>query len=412
MAGGDIDVIFTADDRDVSAGIDKLKMKAGGFAAEWAKASGKVKEQLTGFKNVGPAVVGAIAASMGLATKAVMDYSEKNDLVAGSLKQLQMASTETWTAIGRDISGLLGGEAAQLIRWLERVRQGAVDGLAGLFSSDADEVGAQMKATEDMIKGAKDAAAIRRETMAIQASMLEADGKSVEAAKIRALMEKESTLQRIASLGLTDSAEKAQLIRLAEMKRVQTVNAAVAAAAAAEKDKEAKLMAEAVRGDKEERENREREAAEAKARQQAKERLDLELAAQAIDALKGTARKEEIQQMERELELRRRILDITNNELLTAQDKKDAVESLQQIAALELAGIKPETERARRLDQIEAGLNFGRSLAFAATGLGVGGAGSNQGGMLTVATQTRDAGVRTAKAVEKLVERGVVGRFS
>jgi hypothetical protein len=402
MAGGDIDVIFTADDKDVSAGLDRLAKKAGGFSAEMAKATGKVKEQLGGFKNIGPAAGGAIAAGFAGAAKAVMDYSEKNDLVAGSINRVKLASQELWTGIGRDISGLLGGEGADVLRWVEKVRGGLVDGIAGLFNSDAAGVTEAQKATENMIKGAKDAAAIRRESMQIEAALLDAQDKTVEAAKIRALLEKESTLERINGLNLTNSAEKAGLIALAEKKRAMDVQRAIDQEAAKRKATEDKLDKEAADGDAKDRQAKEATAEQEAARDAARERLDLELAGYEIDAMRGTLKKDEITKMEKELELRKKITDIRSNDLLSAADKDRAINTLRNLTAIETANIKPDRDRGPAFTQFEAGINAGGA-ALAAAG---------SGAVLPVQVATRDAAVRTAKAVEKIAEKGLSARFA
>jgi len=402
MAGGDIDVIFTADDKDVSAGLDRLAKKAGGFSAEMKKASDKVKEQFAGFKNIGPAAGGAIAAGFAGAAKAVMDYSEKNDLVAGSINRVKLASQELWTGIGRDISGLLGGEGADVLRWVEKVRGGLVDGIAGLFNSDAAGVTEAQKATENMIKGAKDAAAIRRESMQIEAALLDAQDKTVEAAKIRALLEKESTLERINGLNLTNSAEKAGLIALAEKKRASDVQRAIDQEAAKRKATEDKLDKEAADGDAKDRQAREATAEQEAARDAARERLDLELAGYEIDAMRGTLKKDEITKMEKELELRKKITDIRSNDLLSAADKDRAINTLRNLTAIETANIKPDRDRGPAFTQFEAGINAGGA-ALAAAG---------SGAVLPVQVATRDAAVRTAKAVEKIAEKGLSARFA
>jgi hypothetical protein len=400
MAGGDIDVIFTADDKDVSAGLDRLAKKAGGFSAEMAKATGKVKEQLGGFKNIGPAAGGAIAAGFAGAAKAVMDYSEKNDLVAGSINRVKLASQELWTGIGRDISGLLGGEGAEVLRWVEKVRGSIVNGL--VFWKDTDEIDGAMKATENMIKGAKDAAAIRRESMQIEAALLDAQDKTVEAAKIRALLEKESTLERINGLNLTNSAEKAGLIALAEKKRASDVQRAIDQEAAKRKATEDKLDKEAADGDAKDRQAKEATAEQEAARDAARERLDLELAGYEIDAMRGTLKKDEITKMEKELELRKKITDIRSNDLLSAADKDRAINTLRNLTAIETANIKPDRDRGPAFTQFEAGLNAGGA-ALAAAG---------SGAVLPVQVATRDAAVRTAKAVEKIAEKGLSARFA
>jgi hypothetical protein len=400
MAGGDIDVIFTADDKDVQAGLDRLAKKAGGFSAEMKKASDKVKEQFAGFKNIGPAAGGAIAAGFAGAAKAVMDYSEKNDLVAGSINRVKLASQELWTGIGRDISGLLGGEGAEVLRWVEKVRGSIVNGL--VFWKDTDEIDGAMKATENMIKGAKDAAAIRRESMQIEAALLDAQDKTVEAAKIRALLEKESTLERINGLNLTNSAEKAGLIALAEKKRASDVQRAIDQEAAKRKATEDKLDKEAADGDAKDRQAKEATAEQEAARDAARERLDLELAGYEIDAMRGTLKKDEITKMEKELELRKKITDIRSNDLLSAADKDRAINTLRNLTAIETANIKPDRDRGPAFTQFEAGINAGGA-ALAAAG---------SGAVLPVQVATRDAAVRTAKAVEKIAEKGLSARFA
>jgi hypothetical protein len=404
MNGGDIDVIFTADDKDVAAGLERLKQKAGGFAGEWSKATAKVKEQFTGFKNLGPAVGGAIAAGFALSTKAVLDYSQKNDMVAGSLNRMKLASDNLWTGMGRDISGLLGGEAADFLRWVESARTSIVNGL--VFWKDTDGIDGAMKATENMIKGAKEAALIRREELQIRAAMLESEGKSVESAKIRALLEKESTLERINGMNLTNSAEKAGLIKLAEAKRLQDVRKAEQDladrnAANIKANTDAMIQIEA-QLDREDAAKREAVELDKQARAAAKERLELDLAGYEIDALRGARSKEEIATMERELDLRRKITDIRSNDLLSAADKDRAINTLRNLTAIETANIKPDRDRGPAFTQFEAGINAGGA-ALAAAG---------SGAVLPVQVATRDAAVRTAKAVEKIAEKGLSARFA
>lgn len=396
--GGDIDVIFTADDREVSAGMDRLKMKAGGFAGEMAKANAKVKEQLTGFKNLGPAAGAAVGAAFGLATKAVMDYADKNDLVKGSLDSLKRASAEVWTSIGRDISaGGIGG-VVEFIETIDSARQASVDWIAGLFNSDVEGVGKAMKDTENLIKAEKERRAIKEESARIEADILATSGDALGAATARARMDREAALKRINDMGLTAGGDKDRLIGLVEKK----YNADVMKARQDEADRRAKAQEDANAKDKaaddKARAAREKADDEAKARADAKERLDMELAAADLEARRSSMKKADVIRAEKELDLRKKIFDISQNELLTAEDKTNAIARLQQLSEAEtgslLRGLAPKDSTV----SVDTGISATRSTFAAARG----------GAGLTIAQQTRDASMRTAKAVEKIANNGVV----
>ena len=400
---GDIDVIFTADDKDVSVGLDRLARKAGGFSAEMAKATGKVKEQLTGFKNIGPAVGGALAASVGIASKAVLDYAEKNDLVRSKLDAIRSASQNLWTGIGRDISNLLGGEGADLLRWAERMRQGLVDGIAGALNPEAGGVGEANRATEEMIAAAKQAAALRAEEKSLRASILADEGDTVAAARLRAQEERRAALERLNALKLQDGAEKAALVRLIDRRAALTVQMAVEKKAAEERAKYEKALAEDTRLDA--RDRSDREAVERYKEQQAlaRERLDFELEAARVAAMRGKATAEEVERAERELNLRQKLAELNKNEYLSDAEKAAAAAQLRKFSESEALGRSKESKA--KVIAIDGGINAtGGAIAAA-----VGAAAAPQ---VLVAKQTRDASLRTAKAVEQIARNGLSAAFA
>jgi hypothetical protein len=118
--------------------------------------------------------------------------------------------------------------------------------------------------------------------------------------------------------------------------------------------------------------------------------------------MRGTLKKDEITKMEKELELRKKITDIRSNDLLSAADKDRAINTLRNLTAIETANIKPDRDRGPAFTQFEAGINAGGA-ALAAAG---------SGAVLPVQVATRDAAVRTAKAVEKIAEKGLSARFA
>ena len=402
--GGDIDVIFTADDREVGAGLDRLKMKAGGFAGEWAKASNKVKESFTGFRNIGPAVGMAFASGFALAGKAILDYAGKNDLARGSLDALQRAGQRTWTAIGRDISSVGSGPLVDIIDKLERVRQGAVDAVAGIFSSDAEGVGQAMRDTEAMIKSADEHKKIRAETLKIEADLLASNGDSVGAAKKRAMLEREANLERINQMGLTDGPDKARLIGLVNSKAKSDIQDAVNKKAADEKAKFDREWEANGRLDEQDRRARERADEDAKAREAAKERLNIEIRGAAIDAMRGTARAEEIARAEKELDLARKVMDIRGNGLLSEADKKGAISALSSLSEMEMAG--GATRRGYQdWRTVPVSGNVGGATLAAVAGSG------QRSPLMTLAQKQLSAGERTAKAVEKMAAEGLPARL-
>jgi hypothetical protein len=398
MAGGDIEVIFKANDRDVAAGLDRLAVKAGGFSGEMAKANAKVKEQLTGFKNLGPAAGAAVGAAFGLATKAVMDYADKNDLVQGSLDSLKRASADVWTSIGRDISAGGVGGVVEFIKTIDGARQATVNWIAGLFNDDAEGVGKAMKETENLIKAEKERRAIKEESARIEADILATSGDALGAATIRARMDRDAALKRINDMGLTAGADKDGLMALVENK----YNADVLKARQDEADRRAKAQNDANAKDKAEddkvRAAREKADDEARARAAARERLDMELAAADLESKRANMKKDEVIRAEKELDLRRKIFEISENELLTADDKAGAIERLRAISEGETASLLKGAAPKIGTVSLDTGISASRT-AFAAARGGAG---------MTIAQQTRDASLRTAKAVEKIASGGVV----
>lgn len=398
-SGGDIEVLFTADDRDVSAGMDRLARKAGGFAGEMAKAGDKVKEQFTGFKNLGPAAAGAVAAGFGLATKAVMDYVGKNDIALGQLNSLKRASAEVWTAIGRDISAGGIGQVVELIQQVDKLRQKAVDGLSWIMGGDPKGVGEAMKATENMIKAAAEQKTLKTEGLRLEEQIAAAAGDSVKAAQIKAQLEKEAALERLNSLNVTNSPEKERLKQLIEDK----TSGDVAAAKKAANDEMQKLMdaewEKTLQGEQQDKREREKLDQQKQQRDEALERFAIDMQAAELDAKRSGMKKEEIVRAEKELELRRKILEINGNDVLLQGDKAAAIEKLRALSEVEVGlalGKKGDEKQWRSLES--SGNVSGATLAAA-------GATRNAG--MTIAVTTRDATLRTAKAVERIAERGV-----
>lgn len=400
--GGDIEVIFNADDRDVANSLDRLASKAGGFAGEWAKATNKIKEQFTGFKNIGPAVGMAIGAAFTAAGKAVLDYADKNDFVRQQLESVKRATADTWTAIGRDIASQGTGNLAEYIRTVERARQATVDFVAGLISSDAGEVGTQMKAQEELTRVGRESLLIKREAAAIEAKLAQDSGDNVKAARIRAMAEREAALERINQMNLTAGPEKDRLIGLVDEKARSDIRKAREEDAKAKQQEFDRQWAENGRLDAADRAKREKADDDARRRAEAKQNLDFELQAAAIDAMRGTATKDEIKAMESRLELARKIAEVNRNDLLSAQDKQAAAEKLTALSGVELAGALGSQKEAR-YTSIESGINASFASVSAASRA------SNP--MMTVAVKSLAVHERTARAVEKLAADGVPAKL-
>jgi hypothetical protein len=403
--GGDIEVIFNADDRDVANSLDRLASKAGGFAGEWSKATNKIKEQFTGFKNIGPAVGMALGAAFTAAGKSVLDYADKNDLVKGQLDDLKRAFNETWTAIGRDIASDGTGNMAEYIRTTERARQATVDFIAagiGIFNDDMPGVFAAMKTGEQQTKEAKDLRNIKAETLRLESELLAASGNNVGAARNRARAERDATLSRINEMGLTDGPEKTRLLGLVDEKLRIDMQKAREADAKAKQQEFDRQWAENGRLDAADRAKREKADDDARRRAEAKQNLDFELQAAAIDAVRGTATKDEIKAMESRLELARKIAEVNRNDLLSTQDKQAAAEKLTALSGVELAGALGSQKEAR-YTSIEAGVNASVASVSAAA------RGTNP--MMTVAVKSLAVHERTARAVEKLAADGVPAKL-
>ena len=283
------------------------------------------------------------------------------------------------------------------------MRQGLVDGIAGALNPEAGGVGEANRATEEMIAAAKQAAALRAEEKSLRASILADEGDTVAAARIRAQEERRAALERLNALKLQDGAEKAALVRLIDRRAALTVQMAVEKKAAEERAKYEKALAEDTRLDA--RDRSDREAVERYKEQQAlaRERLDFELEAARVAAMRGKATAEEVERAERELNLRQKLAELNKNEYLSDAEKAAAAAQLRKFSESEALGRSKESKA--KVIAIDGGINAtGGAIAAA-----VGAAAAPQ---VLVAKQTRDASLRTAKAVEQIARNGLSAAFA
>lgn len=405
MASGDLEVLFTADDKAVSTSMDKLARQAGGFSKRMAEASGNIQKQLLGFSNIGPAAAGAFGVAFGLASKATLDYASKNDLVLGSLERLKSASRETWTAIGRDIAGGGVDTATEFVRTIERARQETVDFVALLLSGGTSKLASDaVKENEKAIAVEKARLSVLEQTRGVQAQIASIRGDDLVAVRLQAEIEREAALKKANEL--TDGPEKSKLVELINLAAVEKV--AKAQREFEEEQRKAhdqslkEASAESKRNDENiKRINEELDASELK-RKIAAENLEIQMAEADLDLLRLTGTKQLVALEEERLKTRKEILDIQRTEGLNEAQKSAAIARIEGVSTAKLASLSnaPQKTEDQRARLVGSGLNA-TGLTVAA-GLGVGG---------VVASQTRDFTKRTAEAVEKIAKGGSVAVF-
>lgn len=412
--GGDIEVLFTADDRDVSEGMDRLKRKAGGMAAEWAKANDKVKEQFTGFKNFGPAAMGAVTAAYGMAIRAAMDYRDKNSYINAQMEDLETASRRVWTNIGRDISA--GGVAwlTDTVNLIEDVRVGLVDTLSPAFRELGDLmtgqaigngvvddmiVGDAMRAHELMDKEAKDRLAVEKEIFRLSIDTERVKGGGDSAKRMEIELQRKDALRNLDAMNLSGGSDKENLRSMIEERAKWALHMVQLEADQREqKDREEMNRAEELARKKEETARREQDALSI-----ARQRAELDVQAVEAESRRGKETKKVVDSELEEIDLARKILDVRQNEALTSVQKLDLINRLQDVSAATVKGILSGSSGMRPdFYGVQSGVNSSAAVTRSANG----------GPTMNIAVQTRDAAQRTARAVEKIAERGLTAVFA
>jgi len=358
----DMTVSWGLDASGATSGLESVARSARSNSMEAtaavSQATKSMEKQFLGMQTLGPAVFGGLGTAAGLAVKSVYDYAKMNDQAAGSLRSLEEAGNRTWTAIGRDISGLLDGPLGSLINGIESARQSTVDFLSagyriigqgvGLLDANdggIDKVEEARKAAEIQTKMIKSRMETERFIGDLMAARYEKEGSLVEAAEIRARKFREQSMKELQSKGVTGP----------DLTRAQN----------AINDEADKMVRDA----RDEQNTRQRKSlndnADFEARKSKRlEDLGFERQAASIETMRLEGRKKEADLLQLELDTKKKISELSKDELLTAEQRAQAMDDVRAGAAAQRSAIENQKEDAGRstIRRLQSGLNGGAAL--------------------------------------------------
>jgi len=358
----DMTVSWGLDASGATGGLESVARTArkSGMEATAAvsQATKSMERQFLGMQTLGPAVFGGLGTAAGLAVKSVYDYSKMSDQAAGSLRSLEEAGNKTWTAIGRDISGLMDGPLGSFIGGIESARQSTVDflsagyrmigqGIGLLDANDGgiDKVEEARKAAEIQTKAIKSRLETERFIGDLMAARYEKEGSLVEAAEIKARKFREQSMKDLQSKGVSGQ----------DLTRAQT----------AINDEADKMVRDA----RDEQNARQRKAQNDNAdfdarRAKRLEDLGFERQATTIETMRLEGRKKEADLLQLELDTKKKISEISKDELLTAEQRREALDDIRSGAAAQRSAIENQKEDMGRATtrRLQSGLAGGAAL--------------------------------------------------
>jgi hypothetical protein len=358
----DMTVSWGLDASGATSGLEAVARSARSNSMEAASAVGQatrsMERQFLGMQTMGPAVFGALGTAAGLAVKSVYDYAQMSDYAASRLQSLEEQGKKTWTAIGRDISGLADGDGGGLVGMLESVRQGTVDLLAVGIRAAGQRLGLMDRA-DGTITDVEDArAAEELKTRRIKsrleserfindlmAQRYEKEGSLVEAAELKARKFREQSLKEL-------SAKKVEGSDLTDARNAI--------------DAEAEKM---VRDARDQQNARQRKTIEDNASFEARkskrlEDLGFDRQAMTIETMRLEGRKKEADLLQLELDTKKKISEISKDELLTAEQRRAALDDIRSGAAAQRSAIENQKEDTGRstFRRLQGGLAGGAAL--------------------------------------------------
>ena len=250
-----------------------------------------------------------------------------------------------------------------------------------------------MRDMEQLDKAAREKLVIERELARVATETARVKGQADSAARLEVEMRRKEELRALNDLGLPNGADKNMLTFAINEKAKWSLKAIDDEARARQtKDAEEKKREEESLRRKEEAKIKEEESIEL-----AQKRAELEMQAMEWEARRGKEADKIVDAQLNEIEIERKRLDIKHDDALSWSQKYDLINRLQAIGAANEADILKRGGKTRDVVAVASGINVSGGALSAARG----------GATLTVATQTRDAAMRTAKAVEKIADYGV-----
>lgn len=342
-------VKWGADTTDFERGSERVRKRVRAdsqfFSDEWEKAQVKFRARVFGLSNVGMAVFGGVAASIGIATKALDKFAESHPSTRRELDELGSEMDKVWQDIGANVTGAIApiktaiGWMKDFVNWTTDVFQGE-----GISVSDAL---AQEKAQQKAID----------ERVAFEENARKALRSNASPSNFVDLWEEANRLSNIIERDEADwnkkfpdpaSIKKSRRIADAKFKEAwEPFNKAVA-----EQDKIDKQVAEAIEKTNEASSKRlENFFDEADRLEKAREYLSVSMRTAQIEEMRARGAEREADAAKIRLDTERELREIWSQEGPGIDEKLAAAEAVNAAAEAQIAGWK-SSKKAERPDMI------------------------------------------------------------